>query len=314
MANPESASSSPPSGSSLAALFRALRPRQWVKNGLVFLPFLFAVDLAWTPGDLTTIQEPLLRLLLMAVAFCALSASVYLLNDMRDIEADRNHPSKRFRPLASGQVGTRLAVGALAFFAFVGLVLPALIDPLIAGICALYLALNLGYSLGLKKVVIVDVLLVASGYVIRTVAGALVIGVVPSPWLYTTTGAAALFIVLGKRFAEVRLAADSPENQRPVLRQYPAAFVGQLLNITAGTALVSYSLYTIEAANLPANNAMLLTIPLVAFGLFRFLYLVHTSPDAEYPELLIARDLPMVISIVVWLAAAGIILVIDGLA
>ena len=314
MVDPQGATSAPRSGSSLIALFRAMRPRQWIKNGLVFLPFLFAVDLAWTPGDLTTIQEPLLRLVLMAVAFCALSSSVYLLNDLQDRESDRNHPSKRFRPLATGQVGTTLAVGALAVFAVVGLALSTFIDPLLGGIGALYLALNLGYSLGLKRVVIVDVLLVASGYVIRTVAGALVIGVVPSPWLYTTTGAAALFIVLGKRFAEVRLAADSPENQRPVLRQYPGAFVGQLLNISAGTALVSYSLYTIEAANLPANNSMLLTIPLVAFGLFRFLYLVHTSPDAEYPELLIARDLPMVISILVWLAAAGIILVIDGLA
>ena len=314
MVDPQGASSAPHSGSSLTALFRAMRPRQWIKNGLVFLPFLFAVDLAWTPGDLTTIQEPLLRLILMAVAFCALSSSVYLLNDLQDRESDRNHPSKRFRPLATGQVGTALAVGVLAVFAVMGLALSSFIDPLLGGIGALYLALNLGYSLGLKRVVIVDVLLVASGYVIRTVAGALVIGVVPSPWLYTTTGAAALFIVLGKRFAEVRLAADSPENQRPVLRQYPGAFVGQLLNISAGTALVSYSLYTIEAANLPANNSMLLTIPLVAFGLFRFLYLVHTSPDAEYPELLIARDLPMVISILVWLAAAGIILVIDGLA
>ncbi|MCY4367241.1 MAG: decaprenyl-phosphate phosphoribosyltransferase [Chloroflexi bacterium] len=314
MVKPGKGPSPSPAGSTALALIRALRPRQWIKNVLVFLPFLFAVDLAWSPGDLTTLREPLVRLLLMGVSFCALSASVYLLNDLQDREADRNHPSKRFRPLASGQVGTSLAVGALTVLATAGLAISTFIDPLMGGIGALYLALNLGYSLGLKRVVIVDVLLVASGYVIRTVAGALVIGVVPSPWLYTTTGAAALFIVLGKRFAEVRLAADSTGNQRPVLLQYPAAFVGQLLNISAATALVSYSLYTIEAANLPANNAMLLTIPLVAFGLFRFLYLVHTNADAEYPELLIARDLPMVISIVVWLATAGIILVIDGLA
>lgn len=314
MAKPGNAPSPSSTGSTAFALVRALRPRQWVKNALVFLPFVFAVDLAWAPGDLTTIQEPLWRLLLMAMAFCALSASVYLLNDLQDRESDRNHPSKRYRPLASGQVGTSLAVGALAVFAVTGLAISVLLDTLLGGIGALYLALNLGYSLGLKNAVIVDVLLVASGYVIRTVAGALVIGVVPSPWLYATTGAAALFIVLGKRFAEVRLAADTPENQRPVLRQYSAEFVGQLLNISAATALVSYSLYTIEAANLPDNNSMLLTIPLVAFGLFRFLYLVHTNPDAEYPELLIARDLPMVISIVVWLATAGLILVIDGLA
>ncbi len=294
------------------ALVRALRPRQWIKNGLVFLPFLFAVDLAWSPSELEAVPGLLLDVLLAAVAFCALSAAVYLFNDLQDRQSDRSHPVKRLRPLASGQVSVPLAVLILGSCLVLGLAIFSLIDPFLTGIGVLYLALNAGYSLGLKRLVVIDVLLVASGYVIRTVVGALVIGVDPSPWLYTTTGAAALFIVLGRRFAEVRLAGESPEEQRPVLGQYPLPFVGQLLIITAATALVSYALYTIEAANLPDNDAMLLTIPLVAFGLFRFLYLVHTSDDAEYPELLIARDWPMVISVVAWLAAAGIILVLDG--
>ncbi|MDE2938096.1 MAG: UbiA prenyltransferase family protein [Chloroflexota bacterium] len=294
------------------ALIRVLRPRQWIKNGLVFLPFLFAVDLAWSPSELEAIPALLLDVLLAAAAFCALSAAVYVFNDLQDRQSDRSHPVKRLRPLASGQVSFPLAILTLACCLVMGLVIFALLDPFLTGIGVLYLALNAGYSLGLKRLVVIDVLLVASGYVIRTVVGALVIGVDPSPWLYTTTGAAALFIVLGRRFAEVRLAGETPEVQRPVLGQYPLPFVGQLLIITAATALVSYALYTIEAANLPDNDAMLLTIPLVAFGLFRFLYLVHTSDDAEYPELLIARDWPMVISVVVWLATAGTILVLDG--
>ena len=297
---------------SATALVRALRPRQWIKNGLVFLPFLFAVNLAWSPADLGAVPALFLRVAVVAAAFCALSGAVYLFNDLLDREADRNHPVKRFRPLASGQVNVPVAVGTLALLLAVGLGLTYLVKPLLAGVGLLYLVINVGYSLGLKRLVVVDVLLVAAGYVIRTVVGALVIGVDPSPWLYTTTGAGALFIVLGKRYAEVRLAGDSPETQRPVLRQYPLPLVTQLLNIAAGTALVSYALYTIEAANLPDNDAMLLTIPLVVFGLFRFLYLVHTSREAEYPELLIAKDLPMVLSIAAWLAAAGIILLLDG--
>jgi 4-hydroxybenzoate polyprenyltransferase len=294
------------------ALLKALRPRQWIKNGLVFLPFLFAVDLAWSPTDLEAIPGLLLQVLLAAVAFCSLSAAVYLFNDLQDRQSDRNHPVKRLRPLASGQVGFPLAILTLVICLASGLAIFGLIDPFLTGIGAIYLILNAGYSLGLKRLVVIDVLLVASGYVIRTVVGALVIGVNPSPWLYTTTGAAALFVVLSKRFAEVRLAGNSPETQRPVLGQYSLSFLGQMLIIAATTALVSYALYTIEAANLPDNDAMLLTIPLVAFGLFRFLYLVHTSDAAEYPELLIAKDWPMVISVVTWLAAAGFILTLDG--
>ncbi len=294
------------------SLIRALRPRQWIKNCLVFLPFLFAVNLAWSLSDLTAVPGLLLRVAVTAAAFCALSGAVYLFNDLQDREADRNHPVKRSRPLVSGQVSVLVAIVTLAALLLVGLGALFVIQPLLVGIGLLYLVINLSYSMGLKRLVLVDVLLVASGYVIRTVVGALVIGVDPSPWLYTTTGAAALFIVLGRRYAEVRLAGEDRESQRPVLRDYPIAFVGQLLNITAGTALVSYALYTIEAANLPDNDAMLLTIPLVAFGLFRFLYLVHTSDEAEYPEQLIARDWPMVSSVVAWLVTAGSILLVNS--
>lgn len=299
-------------GFSGLALARALRPRQWVKNGLVFLPFLFAVNLAWMPSELGAVPGLLFQVAMTAAAFCALSAAVYIFNDLQDRHSDRHHPIKRLRPIASGQISVPLAALTLACCLVLGLVAFSLVNPFLTGIGVLYLALNAGYSLGLKRLVVIDVLLVASGYVIRTVAGALVIGVDPSPWLYTTTGAAALFIVLGRRFAEVRLAGNSPEAQRQVLEHYSLPFLGQLLTITSATALVSYALYTIEAANLPSNDLMLLTIPLVAFGLFRFLYLVHTSDDAEYPELLIAKDWPMVISIATWLATAGIILILDG--
>lgn len=293
-------------------LLQALRPWQWVKNILVFLPFVFAINLAWSPDNLTPVPGLLLRAALTAAAFCALSGAVYLLNDLMDRNADRQHPAKRFRPIAAGRVSVPAALAVLIILLLAGLALMTWLTPLLGSVGLLYLAINLSYSLGLKRLPLLDVLLVASGYVIRPAAGAVAIGVAPSPWLYTTMAAVALFIVLGKRYAEVRLSGEGLAAQRPVLQFYPAAYVNQLLTIAAAAALVSYALYTVEAANLPANNAMLLTIPPVVYGLFRFLYLIHTSRYAEYPELLILKDLPVVLSMAAWIGAAALILFLNS--
>ena len=293
----------------LTGLLKALRPRQWVKNLLVFLPLLFAVDLVWSADDLTTLLPHLGRLLALVAAFCAAASAVYLLNDLADREADRQHPIKRLRPIASGAVPAWLAlVGTLAL-ALVGLVVMYFLGwPLVlAG--SIYLAINVAYSAGLKRVALVDVMLVASGYVLRAVAGALAVGAAPSPWLYAVTAAGALFIVVGRRYAEARLAGNEPSEQRGTLQHYAAPLGGQLLTLAATAALVSYTLYTVEGENLPANNAMLLTVPLVIFGLFRYLYLLNNSQDAESPELLMMRDVPLLVSIVAWLAvSAGVLL------
>ena len=293
----------------LTGLLKALRPRQWVKNLLVFLPLLFAVDLVWSADDLTTLLPHLGRLLALVAAFCAAASAVYLLNDLADREADRQHPVKRRRPIASGAVPAWLAlVGTLAL-ALVGLVVMYFLGwPLVlAG--SIYLGINVAYSAGLKRVALVDVMLVASGYVLRAVAGALAVGAAPSPWLYAVTAAGALFIVVGRRYAEARLAGDEPSEQRGTLQHYAPPLGGQLLTLAATAALVSYALYTVGGENLPANNAMLLTVPLVIFGLFRYLYLLNNSQDAESPELLMMRDVPLLVSIVAWLAvSAGVLL------
>ncbi len=293
----------------LTGLLKALRPRQWVKNLLVFLPLLFAVDLVWSADDLTTLLPHLGRLLALVAAFCAAASAVYLLNDLADREADRQHPVKRLRPIASGEVPAWLAlVGTLAL-ALVGLVVMYFLGwpLLLAG--SIYLGINVAYSAGLKRVALVDVMLVASGYVLRAVAGALAVGAAPSPWLYAVTAAGALFIVVGRRYAEARLAGDEPSEQRGTLQHYAPPLGGQLLTLAATAALVSYALYTVEGENLPANNAMLLTVPLVIFGLFRYLYLLNNSQDAESPELLMMRDVPLLVSIVAWLAvSAGVLL------
>ena len=298
--------------SRLAGLCRTARPLQWVKNLLVFLPLLFAVDLVWDPTDIGTLLPYIPRLLTLFVAFSALSSAVYLLNDVADREADRRHPTKRARPIASGLVPAWLAVSTLAVLAVVGMlglyVISPLTLPLIGGI---YLIANVGYSLRLKRVALVDVMIVAGGYVLRAVAGAVAVGAAPSPWLYAVTAAGALFIVIGRRYAEARLAGEEPEAQRATLSHYAPPLGGQLLILSATAALVSYTLYAVEADNLPENNTMLLTVPLVIFGLFRYLYLLNNSKDAESPELLMLRDVPLLAAIAAWMVVAGAVLVLN---
>ena len=297
---------------SLVALVRAFRPLQWVKNGLVFLPFVFAVDVAWSTDDLSQVPDLLVKLFLIASAFCALSSAVYLFNDLLDRAVDQLHPIKRNRPIASGMVGAPLAVSVMIILAVVALAVMVLVEPLLATAGGLYALINIGYSLGLKQVVLLDAFAVTSGYVIRAVAGAVVIDVTASPWLYATTGAGALFIVLGRRFAEVRLAGDSAEKQRPVLKEYSGPFINQLLILSAAAAWLSYTLYTVEATNLPDNNTMLFTLPLVTFGLFRYLFLLNQNERAEAPEQLIIRDLPLVLAIISWVVVSTVVLVLNN--
>ncbi len=296
----------------IRALFKTLRPLQWTKNGLVFLPFVFAVNVAWSADSLSLVPDLLVRLVILFVAFCAMSSGVYLLNDLMDREADRKHAVKRRRPLASGQVSVPAAVALMIVLEAAGLAVVTLLDPLLGLVGLVYLAINVGYSLGAKRVVLLDVFAVASGYVIRAAAGALAIDVAPSPWLYVTTGAGALLIVLGRRYAEVRLAGENAAEQRPVLRAYSGAFINQLLTVSATAAWLSYTLYTIEAENLPDNGAMLFTLPFVVFGLFRYLFLLNHSQRAEAPEQLIIRDLPLTLSIIGWIAVSAAVLLINS--
>ena len=294
------------------SLLKALRPMQWVKNVLVFLPFVFAVDIAWSTDDLEPVPELLFKLVLVTLAFCALSSAIYLLNDMMDRSEDRLHPVKRNRPIASGRVSVPVAAAVMVLLAVAGLVVMILVEPLLGVAGGLYSVINIGYSFGLKQVVLLDAFAVTSGYVIRAAAGAVTIDVTPSPWLYVTAGAGALFIVLGRRFAEVRLAEGKAEEQRTVLKDYSGPFINQLMMLSAAAAWLSYTLYTVEATNLPDNNTMLFTLPLVTFGLFRYLFLLNNSEHAEAPEQLIIQDLPLVSSIVCWIAVSTLVLLLNN--
>ncbi len=297
---------------SLVDLLKALRPLQWMKNGLVFLPFVFAVDMAWSTDDLKPVPELLLKLVVVALSFCALSSAIYLLNDLMDRSEDQLHPLKRNRPIASGKVRFSVAAPVVVVLAVSGLVVMTLVEPLLGVVGGLYSLINISYSFGLKQMVLLDAFAVTSGYVIRAVAGAVTIDVTASPWLYTTTGAGALFIVLGRRFAEARLAGDAAEKQRTVLKDYSGPFINQLLILSGGAAWLSYTLYTVEATNLPDNNTMLFTLPMVTFGLFRYLFLLNNNEQAEAPEQLMIQDLPLVLSIVSWVAVSTLVLLLNN--
>ena len=297
------------------ALLKTMRPRQWVKNLLVFLPLLFAVDLVWSPDDPASLLDYAAPLAVLFAAFCSLSSAVYIINDLADRNADREHPTKRTRPIPSGQLPARLATATQLTLIIAGMLALYVMStsPMVpmALIGAIYLVVNVGYSLGLKRVALVDVMIVAGGYVLRAVAGAVAVGAAPSPWLYAVTAAGALFIVIGRRYAENRLAGSHPDAQRATLQYYGPPLGGQLLILSATAALVSYTLYAVEADNLPANNTMLLTVPPVIFGLFRYLYLLNHSRDAESPELLMLRDAPLLVTIAAWVIVAGAVLVLN---
>ena len=290
------------------AFGKALRPLQWTKNLLVFLPLVFAAGVAWSPDDPRELPPLFIDLAVVFLAFCAIASAVYLLNDMLDRDADRRHPVKRNRPIASGTVSVPAAVLGAVALAGAGLAALAWLEMAMVWIVAVYLGINLSYSLGVKNLVVLDLLGVASGYVIRVALGAVAIEAAPSPWLYATTAAGALFIVVGRRYSELRTGGDGAGQQRPVLAKYSGPLIGQLLTVSAAAAWLSYTLYAVEAPNLPENDAMLLTVPLVTVGLFRYLYLVNTSEQAEMPERLIIQDLPLLISIAAWVGASAAIL------
>ncbi len=289
----------------------AMRPVQWTKSLLVFLPLAFSVEERWAWNDTGLLTEFLLRSVEGAVIFCVLSGAVYIVNDIFDREKDRKHPYKHRRPIASGRLP--VAVAATIALLLLGLSLAGgfLLDTGFGIVCVVFIAMNLGYSSLLKRIIILDVMLVGVGYLLRVVAGAFVIDVTVSPWLYTTIGLGALFIALGKRYSEIKSAGSNAGDQRVVLDQYSREFLSQLITVTSTATLVTYALYTFTARNVPDDHSMMLTVPFVIFGLLRYLYLVNQTNDTESPELVIIKDKPLLIDVLLWAVAAIIILTVS---
>ncbi|WP_199188484.1 decaprenyl-phosphate phosphoribosyltransferase [Haliangium sp. UPWRP_2] len=288
-------------------LFRALRPKQWSKNLLLYGSFLFNLNKLWQPWS-AQMWAYLLQATLGMLVFCALSSGVYLLNDARDVEADRRHPQKRHRPLASGALPAWLAV-VTAIVLLLGSLLAAvrLSQPFAASL-AIYLAMQVLYTLWWKHVVILDVFVIASGFVLRAVAGALVISSWISPWLYIVTFLGALFLGLCKRRHELLLLDAEAAAHRKILAEYTPQLLDQMIGVTTASTIMAYSLYTFTADGLPRNHAMMATIPFVLYGLFRYLYLTYRHDQGGSPEEILLRDRPLNVVIGLWLVTAALVL------
>ncbi len=267
-----------------------MRPRQWTKNVFVLAAVIFDRQL--------TNPQALLRSLAGFFLFCLLSSSVYIINDIADREADRQHPSKRNRPIASGQLPLSVAWIAAVTLAIVSLGIAYIFSPSFFFISLSYFLITLAYSEWLKRIPLIDVMIIASGFVLRVAGGVSLISVNRfSPWLYVVTTLLALSIGFGKRRAELALLAENAENHRPVLNGYTIPFLDQLIVIAASTTILSYSLYTFSAPNLPQNHAMMLTIPFVMYGIFRYLYLIQVKEEGGAPEELVLADRPLQVTI-----------------
>ena len=277
----------------LKALIKAMRPRQWTKNGFVFFALIFDKQLFSL--------EPFLRTLVGFFLFCLISSAVYLLNDISDIEADRQHPEKKHRPLASGELPIGMAQSAAFILTLISLSLGYLLEPVFAGMIALYFVINLLYSRWLKHVPIIDVLIISSGFVLRVAAGVALITVERfSPWLYMLTILFSLYIGLGKRRAEMDLLAEDASAHRKVLDGYTIPLLDQYITIVSGMTIVAYSLYTFSAPNLPENHSMMLTIPFVVYGIFRYLQLIQTGHVAGAPDEVALKDRPLQATVLLW--------------
>lgn len=277
----------------LSGLIKSMRPRQWTKNVFVFVPLFFDRKL--------TDPESVLRTLAAFVLFCLMSSSVYLMNDLVDMEKDRQHPTKKSRPLPAGQLSPRVAGAAAILFAAGSLIAGYLLSPMLSLILLIYLVIQVAYTLWLKNVVLVDVMVIASGFLLRIGAGVAVIEVERfSPWLYVFSGFLALFLALGKRRHELVLLGDEGANHRSILSEYNIDLIDRMLGIVTTGAVVAYSLYTFLAEGLPANHVMMLSIPFVLYAIFRWLYLIHVRQEGGAPEEIVLRDRPLQLSIVLW--------------
>ncbi|MDP1653798.1 MAG: decaprenyl-phosphate phosphoribosyltransferase [Rhodocyclaceae bacterium] len=290
-------------------LIQLLRPHQWVKNVFVLVGLLFGH--AWTDPELVA------QVLTAFVVFCLISSAVYVMNDLLDREQDRRHPEKRHRPLASGTVSVGAAVGLAAFCLvaglglagglFVGFGLPAAQMP---WIFVAYVLMNVGYSLGLKHVVILDVFIIAAGFMLRILAGTLGVGIQPSHWLLLCGLMLTLFLGFAKRRAELNALAQDGKRHRRVLDEYTVPMVDQFITLAAGATVIAYSLYTVSEETIALHGTpwLIATVPCVIYGLLRYLYRLHRGGGGDPARELLSDPHLLGVSalwlfLVIWLLA-----------
>lgn len=277
----------------LRLIIKTMRPKQWVKNIFVLAAVVFDRQLTNPHSVWVT--------LLAAVLFCLVSSLVYIINDLADIEADRQHPEKQHRPLASGELSRNWAIGAAIFLGLVAFTAAFWLDLTFGLVISGYFLLMLAYSLWLKHIPLLDVMIIAVGFVLRVAGGQVIIVTERfSPWLYVATTFLALFIGIGKRRSELELLESHAVEHRRVLDGYTLELLDQMLTIVLSTTLMTYCLYTFTSADNLGNYSMLVTIPFVIYALFRYLYLLRVKHVGGAPEVVVLTDRPMLFSILLW--------------
>jgi 4-hydroxybenzoate polyprenyltransferase len=302
VANSPSNESIPTSG--FYATLESLRPKQWTKNSLLYVALIFSANQAWTLSDPIYITNLFIKATIGFIIFCMLSSASYLVNDVVDIKRDQLHPQKRYRAIASKRLGIAKAIIISAFLVIIGLTAAALLNMWFFTVATTYTLLALAYTLKLKHIVVLDVTTLSGGFILRAIAGAIVIGVPISPWLYACTGLGSLFVGFGKRRNELAAAGSNIVQTRNSLARYSLSGLDRLAIITAVATLVAYILYTFTAENLQSNVLIKLTIPIVAYGLFRYSYLVKVKMLGEFPEEVFLTDAPLTLAIGLWLIMA----------
>ncbi|MFO1344963.1 MAG: decaprenyl-phosphate phosphoribosyltransferase [Rhodocyclaceae bacterium] len=286
----------------MTAWLKLLRPHQWVKSGFVFVGLLFGH--AW--HDAAVVQQ----VLLAAVAFSLAASAVYVGNDIVDRERDRQHPDKRRRPLASGAItpGLAMAVGVSCVLAALGIAWLA--SPAVAAIIVAYLLLNIGYTLGLKHIVLLDVFIISAGFMLRILAGTLGVGIAPSHWLLLCGFMVTLFLGFAKRRAELKALDGDASGHRQVLEDYDPVLLDKLIGVCAAATIVTYSLYTVAAdtAALHGTGRLFATVPFVVYGMFRYLFLLHRRDGGGDPAAELLSDRHLLIAVAGWLATVLLVL------
>ncbi len=282
-------------------LIKTMRPRQWVKSVIVFAALVF-------DGKLF-VPELFLKTTLIFAAFCLLSSSVYILNDLVDMEKDRQHPRKRTRPLASGRLDPRFAAAAGVLLGLGSLGVAFVISPWAGVVLLAYLAQNVAYSFWLKNVVIIDVMVLSLGFLLRVVAGVVVVQVENfSPWLYICVTLLALFLGFGKRRQEIVLLEEGAHHHRASLAEYNLPLLDQMITIITTSTLIAYTFYSFDAATALAHNKMLITVPFVFYFIARYLYLVHVKGLGGAPDELLLEDKPLLINSALWALAVVVLI------
>lgn len=285
-----------------AGLIRTMRMRQWSKNVIIYAGLVF-------DGKLFAL-EPLMATTLVVFCFCLVSSSVYIINDLADIEKDRLHPRKKLRPLPSGALDAKVAVVAAVILAIISIGLATWLNVWVGAVTFIYLVQNIAYSLYLKHIVLIDVMVLSLGFLLRVLAGVLIANVTNfSPWLYVCITLLSLFLGFGKRRHEIILLQDDAAAHRSSLQEYNLPLLDQIMSLVTTSTFVTYTFYSFEAQTaLVSDGRMLLTTPFVFFAIVRYLYLIHVQKRGGAPDELIFEDRPLLLNGILWVVTIVVLI------